>query len=109
MRHPTLRFAAFSQIPETRVPRSPSTAPPPSAGKLDLVEFFLGTDAGRGLVNVSDEVRVSPRLSSRAAEMEAPENERHHDDATLRCPLHSIFKTARVRSPLTAATTVFHS
>ena len=45
---------------ETRDPRSPSAAPPPSAGKLDLVEFFLGTDAGRGLVNVSDEVRVSP-------------------------------------------------
>ena len=79
MRHPTLRFAAFSQIRDAR-PALTFPAPPPSAGKLDLVEFFLGTDAGRGLVNVSDEVRVSPRLSCLAAEIEAPENERHHDD-----------------------------
>ena len=36
-------------------------------GKLDLVEFFLATDAGRGLVNVSDEVRVSSRRLSLGA------------------------------------------
>lgn len=57
-------------------------------------------------MNVSDEVRVSPRLSCRAAEIEAPENERHHDD--LDGGAHLLFtkvkKTALVRSPLTALT-----
>ena len=53
--------------PTRRSPAHPSHRPASNAGKLDLVEFFLATDAGRGLVNVSDEVRVSSRRLSLGA------------------------------------------
>ena len=53
-----------------RVPRSPPPTPrrspspllsnPAPAGKTDLVELFLATDAGRALVNKGDEVRRRP-------------------------------------------------
>lgn len=48
-------------------PDAPASSPtPPSrtaAGKTELVELFLGTPAGRALVNVGDEVRdAAPRV-----------------------------------------------
>ena len=47
----------------SRPTRPPPPPPLPPAGKTELVELFLGTPAGRALVNVGDEVRdAAPRV-----------------------------------------------
>ena len=49
--------------PPGRAPHAPPPPPLPPAGKTELVELFLGTPAGRALVNVGDEVRdAAPRV-----------------------------------------------
>jgi len=67
VRHREASLRRVFSDPTRRSPAHPSHRPASNAGKLDLVEFFLATDAGRGLVNVSDEVRVSSRRLSLGA------------------------------------------
>jgi hypothetical protein len=51
------RRVSRSPPPTPRRSSSPPLSNPVPAGKTDLVELFLATDAGRALVNKGDEVR----------------------------------------------------